>query len=275
MTSLFTYSPDELEELQLLFLNYVNRDFSNCRCGCNGFPVNILTIEFNESEIDLDAYAQCPARLERTQLNSYQEFKKDPIYQEFLTEIYPERYGGRRSTKLSNKIKLQQKRQEVSYARELAKENGKTTFQGSSCINGHSGIRRVSNYSCVDCAKFKNSLRDAIERGAFRERLSKKEKLEISKIYQQAQKQSEDSGTEYHVDHIKPLAAGGRHHSSNLQILTAQENLKKGASYKGKSHRYTKKEKNEYMDLKNTKSTSQKQTSIPSEKKGFFRKLFS
>ena len=50
MTSLFSYSPDDLEELQFLFLNYVNQDFPECTCGCRGFPINILTLEFNEIE---------------------------------------------------------------------------------------------------------------------------------------------------------------------------------------------------------------------------------
>lgn len=35
----------------------------------------------------------------------------------------------------------------------------------------------------------------------------------------------------WEVDHIKPLAAGGLHHPSNLQILTEHENRSKGAKW--------------------------------------------
>lgn len=33
----------------------------------------------------------------------------------------------------------------------------------------------------------------------------------------------------YHVDHVVPLSKGGLHHLSNLQYLTAEENLRKNA----------------------------------------------
>lgn len=36
-------------------------------------------------------------------------------------------------------------------------------------------------------------------------------------------------GDDVHVDHIRPLARGGTHTYENLQILTAQENMRKGA----------------------------------------------
>lgn len=51
----------------------------------------------------------------------------------------------------------------------------------------------------------------------------------ISEIYAKTKMLSELTGEAYHVDHILPLAAGGKHHPDNLQILTALENLKKGA----------------------------------------------
>jgi 5-methylcytosine-specific restriction endonuclease McrA len=35
-----------------------------------------------------------------------------------------------------------------------------------------------------------------------------------------------------HVDHIKPLAKGGKHCIKNLQLLTPVENMRKGAKWK-------------------------------------------
>ena len=102
MTSLFTFSPDELEELQHLFLNYVNKNFDNCICGCRGFPINILTIEFNEREIDLEAYKNCPARNVRKKLKGYKEFQNDEVYKQFLIDIYPERYENRDYSNYAN-----------------------------------------------------------------------------------------------------------------------------------------------------------------------------
>jgi len=37
------------------------------------------------------------------------------------------------------------------------------------------------------------------------------------------------TGTKHHVDHIIPISKGGAHHWKNMQVLTATENLKKGA----------------------------------------------
>jgi transposase len=35
-------------------------------------------------------------------------------------------------------------------------------------------------------------------------------------------------GVPYHVDHVISLWSGGRHHPSNMQLLTAEDNVKKG-----------------------------------------------
>ena len=42
--------------------------------------------------------------------------------------------------------------------------------------------------------------------------------------------QNKAQSESYHVDHIIPLALGGLHHPSNLQVLRGAENLKKGIS---------------------------------------------
>ena len=59
--------------------------------------------------------------------------------------------------------------------------------------------------------------------------LSKEELDRIYRIYAESQFLTEVTGIKHHVDHIIPLSKGGMHHPDNLQILTATENLKKGA----------------------------------------------
>lgn len=281
MTSLFSYSPDDLEELQFLFLNYVNQDFPECTCGCRGFPINILTLEFNEIEVDLNAYSACPARYNRKQLEAYKDFKKDPLYISFLEKIYPERYGGRRpSEKKLNQQKERELAKLYSAKRAQARNEGSATFSGRPCINGHSGKRSVKNNECVECRKFNRSLRDAIQRGAFRERLTRDEKNKVSKIYAQSRELTKQTGVEHHVDHIKPLSAGGRHHPSNLQILTAKENLAKGAKYNNKNQTYSKREKEEflktYSDKHKQKGSQKVKPSLTKkpENKSFLKSLF-
>ena len=60
------------------------------------------------------------------------------------------------------------------------------------------------------------------------------EKQKISLYY----KISAYLGDFWHVDHAIPLSKGGLHHPDNLQIISAEENLKKNASldYKIKGH---------------------------------------
>ena len=55
------------------------------------------------------------------------------------------------------------------------------------------------------------------------------EKLMIKYRYEDARRLTEETGIKYEVDHIIPLAKGGPHLPWNLQILTKDENLSKGA----------------------------------------------
>lgn len=59
--------------------------------------------------------------------------------------------------------------------------------------------------------------------------LADNDKLRIKEIYAEAARLSCETGITHHVDHIKPLFEGGRHHPSNLQILTEEDHWKKCA----------------------------------------------
>jgi len=60
-------------------------------------------------------------------------------------------------------------------------------------------------------------------------KLNKVDTQKIFNIYKQCKNISESTGIMYHVDHIIPISKGGKHHPSNLQILTALDNLKKAS----------------------------------------------
>ncbi len=50
----------------------------------------------------------------------------------------------------------------------------------------------------------------------------------IAEFYEESERLTRETGMSHHVDHIIPLSKGGLHHEDNLQVLTAEENLKKG-----------------------------------------------
>ena len=57
----------------------------------------------------------------------------------------------------------------------------------------------------------------------------------MEELYKERNLLNKEAGyIKYHVDHIKPLSKGGLHHQDNLQILTATENLRKGAKIEEK-----------------------------------------
>jgi len=58
---------------------------------------------------------------------------------------------------------------------------------------------------------------------------SEVEKLMIKYRYEDARRLSGETGIKHHVDHIIPLAKGGPHLPWNLQVITKDENLTKGA----------------------------------------------
>jgi 5-methylcytosine-specific restriction endonuclease McrA len=112
------------------------------------------------------------------------------------------------------------------------------------CSKGHIGEFTL-NKTCKTCAKVTRTIRDAKERGTAEVKLTASEKKQISEIYHHSKKLSRETGIEHHVDHIRPLAAGGEHHPSNLRVITARENLEKGSKFNGSRAQYTRKEKKE------------------------------
>lgn len=54
------------------------------------------------------------------------------------------------------------------------------------------------------------------------------EQQQVVAIYKRCQELTESTGIAHHVDHIIPISKEGEHHPDNLQILTAEQNMKKG-----------------------------------------------
>ena len=71
----------------------------------------------------------------------------------------------------------------------------------------------------ADSAKRRAAKRDQMPDGINRN--------EIRFMYSLGGIMSSNLMDQYHVDHIIPLNKGGLHHQNNLQILSAQDNLKK------------------------------------------------
>jgi len=59
-------------------------------------------------------------------------------------------------------------------------------------------------------------------------KLNDTEQQQVVEIYKRCQELTESTGILHHVDHIIPISKHGEHHPNNLQILTAEQNIKKG-----------------------------------------------
>lgn len=53
------------------------------------------------------------------------------------------------------------------------------------------------------------------------------EAMMIRNYYEDAQRLTQETGIQHHVDHIWPLSKGGPHLPWNLRVITATENLSK------------------------------------------------
>jgi len=51
----------------------------------------------------------------------------------------------------------------------------------------------------------------------------------IREMYLEAKRLSEETGIPHEVDHIIPIAKGGKHHEDNLRVITQHENRTKGS----------------------------------------------
>lgn len=111
------------------------------------------------------------------------------------------------------------------------------------CKYGHIAERTVAKSSCPVCDKITKSIRSAKIRGGNTVPLNSEEKNKIFEIYNNAKKISLETNIPHHVDHIRPLAAGGAHHPDNLRVIPAAENLSKGSHYNGTRKSYSAKEK--------------------------------
>lgn len=59
--------------------------------------------------------------------------------------------------------------------------------------------------------------------------LTAAEKAQVAALYEEAARRTAETGSEWQVDHIVPIARGGKHHPDNLQVISAVENLTKHA----------------------------------------------
>jgi 5-methylcytosine-specific restriction endonuclease McrA len=241
--------------------NVRRRPIGDWICGCNGVPLTHLP----EYSIDYNKYKTCPTRHHRKRTGSYVNDagqitewrpRSTPSSQPPFTRkrsqktkrVRPERSASlsrsrpsaleRERKKLEAEAAQKQREKQALPAQGAteALRRGLDTYIGKECKLGHGGERYARNSECVECRRIGQRMRDAMRRGAYPRDLTPSEKRKIGQIYAEARRLTKETGIEHHVDHIKPLAAGGEHHPDNLRGITAEENLKKGANWNGVNH---------------------------------------
>ena len=86
-------------------------------------------------------------------------------------------------------------------------------------------------YNSSEKGKITNTTKAANRRARVKNQLPSDADFDIIKsIYTECRKLSLKTGIPHEVDHIIPIAKGGLHHQDNLQIITMNENRKKGSN---------------------------------------------
>lgn len=89
-------------------------------------------------------------------------------------------------------------------------------------VNGHTYKWRKNNPGKMAQQRFlRRTKNEQVE-------LTDKEKMLVNQIYKFAKLCQETLGIKYHVDHVIPVSLGGSNHPSNLRVIPAEMNLKKG-----------------------------------------------
>ena len=86
-------------------------------------------------------------------------------------------------------------------------------------------------YSKTENGKIIQAVSSSKRRAAVRNQtpeLTQEQVERILTIYEECSRISAETGIPHEVDHIIPICRGGLHHPDNLQILTMEENRKKG-----------------------------------------------
>lgn len=100
-------------------------------------------------------------------------------------------------------------------------------------------IQKVWRQNNGDRRNHLSALRRAAKIKATPEWLTREQKEQIKLIYSEAKFKTKEDGLLRHVDHVVPLKSKkvcGLHVPWNLQILLAQENMKKSNTIKGETH---------------------------------------
>ena len=90
--------------------------------------------------------------------------------------------------------------------------------------NGYSRKWRQANLQ-------KDAEKSARRRAKMDTPLTPVEKAWLDLYYDEARRMTDETGIQYEVDHVKPIAKGGEHAPWNMQLLTGYENRVKGAKW--------------------------------------------
>ena len=172
-------------------------------------------------------------KLTKSEKNVRKKNKQDKIYYEC--------YAAWKEAKLLNPEKYTEDKPALNRTQAVYWKGYSTYWM--KCKYGHVAERTVAASSCPVCDKISKSIRSAKIRGGNVVSLSTAEKNQIFEIYNEARNLSLITNIPHHVDHIRPLAAGGTHHPKNLRAIPATENLSKGSYYNGSRKSYSAKEK--------------------------------